>query len=299
MAGKRKYGGSTIPYRKRARVASGPRRPYAVRKYVRIPARLRYSRSTFRRSSALTRALKTVTETKLRGFVELNEEASTPTQLGSQAYSWNGVTGVSAPTTWGGGWTPLEGFNYPQGAGNNQRVGRYMYLDHSTMRWRVDMNSSERLTMPTQFRMIIFKARRAVIPTGVSYDPDETLFLNEFGSPFGATQSGVIGNDLMMSPTNKRDWMILKDTKFTLQAPLRDGQTNSAAMGTKYPAYKEINCKLYHKYKAAFQASGGNDEPTDYDYHFGFVIYSNPIGRDGEAGSWEVNMRGTTCAQDS
>lgn len=267
-----------------------------MRKYVRKPSRLRYSRRTFRRSSAISRALRANAETKLRGVDPLDEAVPVPIQVGALVYKYTFCLGHNAPAAWTG-YQPLGGFEYDQGAGNNERVGRYMYLDHTTINMSIHMNGDLRNRAPTNFRLILFKTRRATSPTGVAMDPDRSLFLNEFGSQLGPGQAGVNGNDLMLLPTNKRDWIIYKDKRFTLQAPMTTPSTETSSFQGKYPTFKKMRMVLPHKIKTAFNEATP-PQPTDYDYYWGCAIFAAQVGRDEVAASWEVNLRGTTSAQD-
>lgn len=237
-----------------------------------------------------------VAERKLSALTDINEGTPSAIALGALAYKYSFVLGSTSPSTWSG-YTPQGGFAFVQGTGNNQRDGRYMYLDKTTMNMSVHMNAQERLTAPTQFRMIIFRARRATTPTGVSYDPNLRLFLKPNGDGFGPGTAGTNFNDLYLQPTNKRDWIIVADKRFCLSPFLADGQTNTAAWQGQYPNFKNFRISLAHKKKSSFQ--GQTNEPDDYDYHYGVVILAGSVARDTVASGWEVNLRGTTTAIDS
>lgn len=261
----------------------------------RVPTRLQYSRRTFRKNNQIANTLSMFSEKKYRQFLSQDEVAPSAIQLGAQSYYVGFVGGVSSPSTWTG-FTPIQGFQYAQGTGDTGRDGRYMFLDNSTINCSVHMNSQIRNTPPVQFRCIVFKARRATTPTGVSYDPARTLFLAPNGNSIGHGVGGVLGTDLMLQPTNKRDWIILKDSKFVLQAPMGASEETSSFQG-KYASFKQMRINLTHKAKSIFE--NVNDQPVDFDFHYGIVIYSNAIGRDNSSNQWEFNLRGTTTAFDN
>lgn len=241
--------------------------------------------------------IKGITEKKLSALTELDEQPAVPVQVGALAYKYNIVLGSQAPSSWTGGYTPVSGFTFPQSLGSQGRDGRYMYLDKTTINMSIHMNARERLTAPTQFRMLIFRARRSTTPTGVSYDPNDKLFLDSAGSAFGPGTPGFNFNDGYLQPTNKRDWIIVLDKKFTLSPFLADGTGNTAAWQGMYPNFKTMRIILNHKKKTAFQSS--TNEPQDYDYHYGMLIIAGTVGRDQVADGWEVNLRGTTSAIDN
>lgn len=268
-----------------------------VRVSQKRPARLNSGRTTYRKNKRYTGMALGVVEKKLSACTDYNESLPSAIAVGAQAFKWYGVMGAVAPTTWSGGFNALAGFAYPQGTGNNERDGRYMFLNKSNLTLSVHMNASPRLSAPVQFRMVIFKARRVTTPTGVSYDPNLRLFLKPNGDGFGAGTAGVNFNDLYFQPTNKRDWIIVGDKKFTLSPFLEDGNTNTTAWQGKYPNFKMFRIALKHMIKTSF--SNVDNQPDDYDYKFGIAIFAGCIGRDQFATGWEVNLRGTTSAIDS
>lgn len=277
------------------RQAAATRIQRAYRASRKRPARFAYSRSTYRKNTSIANTLSRFSEKKYRAWLAQDEAAPAPIQALAQSYWIGYVGGVNSPTSWTG-FTPLQGFQYSQGTGDTGRDGRYMFLNNSTLNCSVHMNSQNRNTPPIQFRCIVFKARRATTPTGVSYDPARTLFLAPDGDATGHAVGGVLGTDLMLQPTNKREWIILQDKKFTLQAPMGESGETSSFQG-KYPSFKQMRISLNHKAKALF--SNATNEPVDFDFHYGMVVYANAIGRDNSANQWEFNLRGTTTAFDN
>lgn len=259
------------------------------------PIRFRTGYRSYKKNVSMAK-MNPMAERKLSAFTDQNEALPVPIAVGAQAYKYTVVLGNNSPSTWSG-FSPLGGFDFPQGTGNNDRDGRYMWLDKSTINFSVHMNPDARLSAPVQFRMIVFRARRVTTPTGVSYDPNLRLLLKPNGDGFGAGTSGINFNDLYLQPTNKRDWVIIRDQKFTLSPYLQDGTTATAAWQGRYPNFKTMRLVLPHKIKSSFSAT--TDEPDDYDYHYGIAIYAGRVGRDQNATGWEVNLRGTTSALDN
>lgn len=260
------------------------------------PPRFQYSKKTFKKNSKIANVLKQFSELKYRPWTSLDEAAPAAIQVGALAYQYGIVGGLTVPAGWTN-FNPLGGFQYSQGTGNTGRDGRYMFLNKSTINMSIHMNSSPRNKAPTQFRMIVFKARRGTTPTGVSYDPNQTLFLAPNGNATGAGVGGINGNDLRLQPLNKRDWIIISDRKFTLQAPMAAPSSESSSFQGKYPNFKQCRITLNQKAKALYDNS--TNEPIDFDFHYGIVIYAMAVGRDELADGWEVNFRGTTTAYDN
>lgn len=262
-------------------------------KFKAMPLRFRSGKKNYLKNKRMVK-MNPMAERKLSALTSLDEAQPVPIAAAAQAYKYTMVLGNSSPSTWSG-FNAVGGFNFPQGTGNNERDGRYMWLDKTTMNMSIHMNPDERLSAPVQFRVIVFRARRVTTPTGVSYDPNLRLFLKPNGDGFGAGTSGIRFSDLYLQPTNKRDWIIVKDMKFTLSPFLGDGTTATAAWQGKYPNQRTMRVNLNHAIKSSF----GTNEPDDFDYHYGVAIYAGRVGRDQIATGWEVNLRGTTSALDN
>lgn len=262
----------------------------------RLPLRTRVGVRNVRKNKKISRMMNTYAETKLSALTQLNEANPVPIQPGSLPYKATYVLGTTQPSGWTG-FNPLGGFAFPQGTGVTDRVGNYMYLKNTTINMRVDMNAVNLHAYPTQFRVIVFRQRRGSSPAGISYNPDTALFLNESGGRFGSGVIGTLGYDLMTQPTNKRDFIIVCDKKFILQNQLAEVSEATARGGVFYPTSKSFRFSLKHNKKANF-IEAGSQEPTDFDYHYGIAVYASRIGQDDAATDWELNLRGTTSAND-
>lgn len=236
-------------------------------------------------------------ERKVSPMLKIDEASPAPIQTGAQAYYWGACTGLNVPAGWSSLSQPLEGFDFQPGVGSNDRVGRFMFLDHSTATLQVEYNAQSDNQQPLKFRAIVFKARRGTDPVGITYNPSQDLFLRPDGGVFGHATTGTRFTDIELQPLNKKDFIIIKDTKFILSPTLRSGAQETAAIN-RYPNTKTIRLYLNHKIKCEFRDDGAN-EPHNYDYRFGILIYAGEVGRDGLASGWDVNFRGTTLAYDN
>lgn len=269
----------------------------AYRSYKsKTPSRFAYSRKRYARNNQIVNTIKKFSELKISPITPQDEVIPQPIQLGAQSYYINYVLGNNAPGTWTN-YTPLGGMTWATGDGGQNRNGRYMYLNKTTLNMNIQMNQSGRNKAPTIFRVIVFKMRRAMSPAGLTYNPSSTLFLENDGFNSGQDLPGFNGADIDLLALNKRDYIIYRDMRFTLQAPMASTTGETASFQGKYPNYKRIMCSLPHRVKAVF--SQQTDEPQDYDFHWGISILATSVGRDSVADGWEVNMRGLSSAYDN
>ena len=242
----------------------------------------------------LGRQMNMIGETKLTPTKSFDEKAPVPIQVGAQAYFFAFNVGSSAIFTSA---TPVDGITISQGTGFNERVGNYVYYKKTHFSIKLEMTTSDSGRPPTQFRMIVFKIRRQVSPSGLTANFSSDGFLRGDGLSFGHATTGVTGLDLMMQPLNKRDWIIYKDTKFVLQ---NYNSLNGAPqlIYNHYPAYKDVQLDLPY-YKKSYMGGNTGISPTDLNFSYGVVIYAHTLGRDGiPADGFEVSQRGTTSFSD-
>lgn len=234
-----------------------------------------------------------IAETKLVQLTKYDELAPAAIQLGALAHMVNFVTGP-VPTAWTG-FTPLGGMVFPQGTDSNNRIGNYIYLRKSHLNLEIDTKqvASEEAALPTEFRVIVYRARRAVYPAGTTKDPAQSLFLDEVGNDFGHASSGTNGTDIMLQPVNRRLFTVAKDMKFCLSNPL--STANATGYSGHYPCMKRMIIPLPFYKKAHFE---GTDSPEDVDFHWAVSIYARSLDKDQKADNWEVNTRGNTQFSD-
>jgi len=266
-----------------------------VRRFGRTayPARMRQvSRRTFTKRRRVQRMLRPVTETKIIALDKQNEALPVPIQTAGIATFVAFTLGDNPAFS---GDIPVGGIRVQQGVGRSERVGAYINYKKTTASMRIEMNAGVNAP-PVQMRMIVFKARRSNNPAGISPSWATSGFMDNDGSNTGHAVSGINGLDLMQLVTNKRQWVIYKDTKFILQP------YNSLATGdiiyNHYPAAKDVLLTMPHYAKGHFPNSGSLTA-DDLDTRYTVIVYGHTLGRSGViADSYECSLRGTTSFTD-
>lgn len=260
-------------------------------------ARFAYSRRRNMAGRRLSNMLNKIGETKLIACTQVNELEPTAIQTGAKAYSACFCMGTK-PAAWGGTWQQLDGIKIEQGDTAQSRDGAYVYLDHTRLSFNIDTTYSTTYRPPTQFRVVVGKARRGTNPAGITQNPSTDLFIDEIGNAWGHATAGKNGTDLMLQPLNKRDWYVMSDRKFTLSTPLED---SAGGYTGKYPTSKNFVCRLPYAKKTKYGSSAAGalqDFPLDIDSSYFVCIYARSEQKDTTARAWEVNVRGTTCFKD-
>ena len=230
-------------------------------------------------------------ETKLVQCVSQNEDNPNPIQTGALAHFISYTIGL---TTQVNGGVAINGIVIPQGNSSFSRQGDYVYLKKTHLQLKLEMTNNAAQT-PTQFRVILAKLRRYNSPAGTTNQLESSLFLDPTGVAFGHATGGKTGIDLMMSPINKRSWVIYKDFKFTLQN-FNDLGTAPATIYNKYPCYKDFYCNLPYFKKVKY---GTSNLPLDIDYRYTLIMYSHNISRTAASDGFECSLRGTTSYVDN
>lgn len=292
-----------MAYLKRKRATTYGRRPMFKRRKTfvkrrgKYPARMRQvSRRTFTKRRRVQRMLRPLTETKLIALDKQNEVQPVPIQVAAQATFIAFTLGTNSAFS---GDTLVGGIATTEGLGSANRIGAYINYKKTTASIRIEMNVGQNAP-PVQMRMIMFKARRSNNPVGITPSFATSGFLDNDGSSTGHSQAGINGLDLMQLVTNKRSWIIYKDTKFILQPyndfPGAGGTTN--IIYSHYPAAKDVLLTMPHYGKAHYPNSGALS-PDDLDTRYTVVIYGHSLGRsDIVAESYEASLRGTTSFTD-
>lgn len=274
------------------------RRRFTSKKY---PARLRGSRMNYQINKAVSRAVNGLAENKIVACTNVNESSPSPIQTLALATTRSFTLG-SIPSAWSGiaGLTSLAGMTFIQGNANNQRIGKYIYLQKTRVSVEIDMFTNASDSVPIEFRVICCKARRATNPSGITNDFSTTLFLATNGTDFGHATSGINGTDLMVQPINKKDWAVYGDRKFMLSNPAvaQDvvGTGSTTYYSGKYPVMKRMVFNLPFNAKTAININPA--EPGDLDYNYIMVIYARSLSKDLVADKFEVNVRGSTTFKD-
>ncbi len=294
--------------RKRSSMGSRPRsgmfkrrKTFVKRRFggSRYPARLRQlSRRTFAKRRRVQRMLRPIVETKLIALEKKNEIQPVAIQTGINVQA-TFIAFTLGQTSAFPGDTTVGGIQTTEGLGSSNRIGAYLNYKKTTASIRIEMNVGKNAP-PIQMRMIMFKARRSSNPVGISPNWSTSGFLDNDGSATGHAQDGIKGLDLMQLVTNKRSWVIYKDTKFILQ-PYNDfpgAGTTTNIIYSHYPAAKDVLLTMPHYGKAHF-ANSGSLSPDDLDTRYSVVIYGHSLGRSGiVADSYEASIRGTTSFTD-
>lgn len=246
------------------------------------------SRKVYRKRRTFGKQLNTLGETKLRPCDNLSEVAPVQIQAAAQAYFFACNIGPTALFT---GSNPINGIQTSQGVAYNERIGNYLYFKKTHLTMRIEMTTGTS-NPPIQFRLIMFKIRRSVSPSGLTASWASDGFLSTDGFPFGHASSGITGLDLVMQPLNKRDWVIYKDTKFILQN-YNDVNLPPSTIYNHYPASKEYQFNMPYYKKTYIPPSGLS--PSDLNFSYGVVLYAHTLARDNfPANGFEVTTRGTT-----
>lgn len=236
-----------------------------------------------------------LSETKLRQLNPGNEIIPEAIQTGALVYK-KGFVLQNIPNLWDPTLYDMGGIDVASGVDGNQRVGNYVFYKKTTANFQIDMNFVTAARPPAEFRMIVCKAKQSAQPAGTTDLPQNSLFLNNVGAQIGYQTGGVTGMDIMLQPLNRRDWVIFKDTKFTLSHPLRtDSDGGQVGYSGKYPCRKNVRLGLNHFKKSRLVG----DTPQDYDAHYLVYIFASAIGKDLPANGWEVSLRGTTSYSDN
>lgn len=265
-----------------------------ARKY---PARLQASRVNYTVAKAVSRALDRVSENKILGTTNINEQTGVPIQAGAIAHTrsfciggipgaWSGITGLQS----------IGGMTFQLGVSRNQRNGHYLYLQKTHITMEIDMNSLP-LRNPVEFRCVVFKSRRANNPTGLTSSWGETLFLDSGGNEVGHQTAGINGSDLTMLPLNRKDWSVLKDEKFVMTPGTDTDAANPSVSNSRYGSTRRMMFDLPYYKKVEINPT--TSIPDNIDFSYCIAIFARSIGKDSVADTWEVTLRGSTTYKDN
>lgn len=267
--------------------------------------RFRASRKTYWKNRSIKNTLNRFSESKLLSLDSFTNEKPTEVTPGSIGYKWNTVLGGGQPGTWTGFIDQsLGGVSYTKGIDQDQRIGDYMYLRHTTLQYMIEMDSGLNNPFPVQFRMIIGKVRRAAIPAGDGVNPGDSLFLNTNGIAAGSNNPAFDSYSTMVQPINKKYFSIMSDKTFILQPPTTvasaatvPGQETYIQTASKYAMRKQMRITLPHRVKAHYENT--TSHPNDYDYRYFIALYAHPLSGQTQANTFSVTTRGTTSAMDN
>lgn len=290
--------GKNVRAAKRSGAASKIQRAFRRR---RPQARFNVSKPQFKINKAVSRAMSRMSETKLVSVSPINAGGlnGTPgnilgTGSNPRVYAWGGVLD-NVPTSWDSGLVSLGGINTIQGDAANEHVGNYVYLKKTSINLQLDMVYNDSATKQLQFRMLVCKSRQLAVPAGQQDLPQTTLFINQIGNRQGTASVSSLAMtpfEVMNNPINKRNWVVLRDSKFFLNNP------TSMQQG-KYPSRRNFRITLPHYSKTKITTSG---ELLDYDSHYLIYIFATVPGALTNAvlpDDFRVTARGTTSYTDN
>ncbi len=256
----------------------------------------------------LVKTMNNVAENKLKALenVYLGKPKSQQATIGGPLYYYASCLGNPA-STWLGpngqqNFQGLDGFQWEQGTGPNERIGRYLFLKHTTMQLRLNMLTTPSNGSPTQFRIIVFKAKRNSALGSAGGNPSDDLFLNNSGTSIGINTSSIEESrtfEFMNMLINKRNYSCYMDKKVILQPSLIavQGSAPVVPLATNYPPEATFNLSLKHNSKTAFT---NFDQPQDLNYQYCTMVIAAPYGSTSiDANDWRISLRGTVSCIDS
>lgn len=205
------------------------------------------------------------------------------------------------------GWTnfdALGGFEFEQGTGPNQRIGKYMYLKKTTMHLKISMNNLARIASQVRFRIVVYKSKRNNVPGTFGGNPSEHLFIDSQGREFGVDNT-ISNSEASMEYTtalvNRKNYVVLKDTQFILTPQSYEVQGGSnvvSQLSQNGRTEKTMRFELGHYAKTSFDLA--TKKPTDLAYQYCVSIIAMPVGNvNDRASDWFSAVRGTVSALDN
>lgn len=298
--------GAKFALAKRAISATG--KLYRRWKSRKQPARLRVSRKRYNNTRRVENVLRNFSGSKFKGF-EGDCLAPVGKPAGSQPISYHfynmGRTISALPEM-----NPMELYTFPQGDGNNERVGDYMMLRNTTLKMEVQalplVSVGEQGQPILEFRLLVVKSNRKYNSYASSPNPGDTLFLDNENNEFGYDDTTQSVFAYQRQPVNKRKWIVMREQKFKLSIPFASNTAlgNNSRLNPAYPKYptkKNFRINIPVHKKTHFDNT--NNTPDNFDTQT-FVIlqcthgsYCDPATRNPT--EYSVNFLGTTSAYDN
>ncbi len=213
----------------------------------------------------------------------------------------------------------LGGYALAQGTGAGQMLGKYCKLTSTYLNINITMdpqnisnnvNDTLDSLCPHQFRLIQVRARRdKMVAQGVHVNDigepsiGYNLFLNEQGKPKGLI-SDCATQDQFTWFVNKQMWTVVREERFTLQAPMvtgRDSAPLAVSSGTKQ--HNSARFKKYwlpkprNKVRYPFgSAIGTTLEPIDYNFiTHTIILCKNTSSGERASNHWNIQVNGATA----
>lgn len=289
-----------------------------------IPSRTRVSTRRYIQTKNVERVLKNFSGSKYQGY-NADCVRPSPKPSGTQPISYH-FFNTGAPLTNMPEFNSMNLFNFPQGDGNTQRVGDYMFIRHSKIKMEVQALPQIYIAGGVQALQSVLQFRLMVVKSNQKYNPcfsqetraGDSLFLNTQNEEFGYGISGVTSTATTFlnfaQPINKRKWLVYRDQRFKLSPPAQESVASgaTAAINTATPKYntkKYIEFTLPVSKKTHFTQYEEGDPAVTYDVPDNLdtqwlIILQCTNGSYCNAGTerpenYAVNMLGTTSAYDN
>lgn len=278
-----------------------------------LPSRVRVSKSRYTLNRAIAKQINNMTENKFQGYTgDCLVPVAKP--AGAQPISYH-LFNTGAPIASIPNFIPMNLYQFPQGDGNTERNGNYLYIKKTHLKMEIQMlptsnpaaTPQEALNSTTEFRLMIVKANRKFNKLGSSPAPSNSLFLNTQNDQFGLNDLASTTFINMQQPINKRKWLVYKDMRFTLSPPSREAidvapeQWAFNAANNKYPVKKFISLDLPIFKKCHFESD--SDVPDNIDTQWMIVIQATRTNycsaSIGAPRDYRLNMAATTSASDN
>lgn len=298
------------PSAKRARYARRPKRfASKFKRKTTKPSRLYGSKSRYTLTKRISNQINNLAENVFKGTNRTNDAPVAKPGGGTQPISYmfyNAGDGGVGPD-----FNALNLFTFPQGDAGGDRTGNYMFIKKAHIKCEIQMLADigltpEGLRSTTQFRMMIVKANRKFNELGTSPNPSNSLFLSTDNQGFGYANTAASVYENMSQPINKRQWLVYKDTKFTLSPPATESSSGvpgevTNASNPKYPVKKEFAFDLPVQKKCHF--NNVTNVPDNVDTEWLIIIQACPTSYAGPGTvlaptNYRLNMLGTTSASD-
>lgn len=306
----RKY--STTAKSRRARGAPSSR--YRKKVYRKSAARFAGTRTPRRQFAKRTmvRALNNIAETK---YISAKKSELFPLAFA------NNLENYKIHYNLGETVLPGQITNLPTGnilsqfsLGSNTIDGEYAYLRQNSQTFQIRMLSlndssydASALT-PVQFRVLIV-APRSRIRSNFN-PPPQNLFIDEAGTSFGYDSNALVDNlSVRASLVNKRAWVVLKDSQFTLSPPsfltgtaappavAGDIGFSAGSINMSKPTFKLIRHKTLVNKKCFYGPGAVSHSPSNYMDDTYIIILATTITGE-RASNWKVDMQSTTTYTD-
>lgn len=192
--------------------------------------------------------------------------------------------------------------------------GQYVYMKQNTQTFQIRMLPLDNTDFaavglsPIQFRVLIV-APRSRVRTNFN-PPPENLLINHAGVAFGYDTPSTVDNlSVRASLVNKRAWVVLKDTQFTLSPPAAlagsaappvvagDIGLSAGGVNMRNPSFRMIRHTTMVNKKCFYGTAAAAHPPSNYmDDTYVCIMATTITGI--RASNWTVDMMSTTTYTD-